>query len=84
MKPIEMNEDCKFLKDCTDNPSKAMYNLITSKGAVQLWTKGIKPNSNWRLKDIKAYFGINGNADKLYTKLSTILDILNERKRKTE
>ena len=81
MKPININEDCQFLKDCTENSTRAMYNLITSKGAVQLWTKGIKPHSNWRLKDIKIYFGITGNADKLYTKLSTMLRVLNERKK---
>ena len=34
MKKVEMNEDCQFLKDCTENPTMAMYNLITSKGAV--------------------------------------------------
>ena len=39
MKPIEMDESCQFLKDCTDNSTKAMYNLITSKAAMQLWTK---------------------------------------------
>ena len=81
MKPININEDCQFLKDCTENSTRAMYNLITSKCAVQLWTKGIKPKSNWRLRDIKTYFGITGNADKLYTKLSTMLRVLNERKK---
>ena len=82
MKPINIDKDCQFLKDCTENSTRAMYNLITSKGAVQLWTKGIKPHSNWRLKDIKIYFGITGNADKLYTKLSTMLRVLNERSNK--
>ena len=81
MKPINIDKDCQFLKDCTENSTRAMYNLITSKGAVQLWTKGIKPHSNWRLKDIKIYFGITGNADKLYTKLSTMLRVLNENKK---
>ena len=81
MKPINIDENCKFLKDIESNPTMAMYNLITSKGAVQLWTKGIKPHSNWRLKDIKIYFGITGNADKLYTKLSTMLRVLNENKK---
>ena len=78
MKPIEMNEDCKFLKDCTENPNMAMYNLITSKAAMQLWTKGIKPNSNWRIKDVKKYFGMNGNAEILHSKLVKLYDVLNE------
>ena len=80
MKPIEINEDCKFLKDCTENPTMAMYNLITSKGAVQLWTKGIKPNSNWKISDVKRYFGMNGNKDILLEKLQLLYKILNEKK----
>ena len=78
MKPIEIDESCQFLKDCTDNSTKAMYNLIISKGAVQLWTKGIKPNSNWRISDVKRYFGMNGNAETLYNKLETLHEILNK------
>ena len=84
MKPIEMNEDCQFLKDCTENPTMAMYNLIISKGAVQLWTKGIKPNSNWKISDVKRYFGMNGNKDVLLEKLQLMYKVLNENKRKRE
>ena len=80
MKPIEINEDCKFLKDCTENPTMAMYNLITSKGAVQLWTKWIKPNSNWKISDVKWYFGMNGNKDVLLKKLELLHKVLNEKK----
>ena len=79
MKPIEINEDCKFLKDCTENPNMAMYNLITSKGALQLWCKGIKPNMNWRLKDVKKYFGVTGNAEKIKVALETIIFFLQYR-----
>tara|TARA_R110002020_G_scaffold10104_4_gene39168 strand:- start:1042 stop:1290 length:249 start_codon:yes stop_codon:yes gene_type:complete len=74
MNPIEINEDCKFLKDCTDNPNLAMYNLITSKGAVQLWTKGIKVDSNWTLKSVKNYFGVTGNAEKIQLALETMYE----------
>ena len=79
MKPIEIDEDCKFLKDCTDNPTMAMYNLITSKAAMLLWTKGITPNSNWKLSDVKRYFGMNGNADVLHSKLVKLYGILNNK-----
>ena len=71
-KPIEINEDCQFLKDCTEYPTLAMYNLITSRGAVQLWSKGIKPNSNWKISDVKRYFGMNGNAKILAEKLRVL------------
>ena len=78
MKPIEINEDCKFLKDLQDNQKFAMYNLITSKGAVKLWTKGIKPNRNWRISDVKRYFGMNGNAEVLHGKLVKLYEVLTE------
>ena len=79
MKPINIDENCQFLKDCNNNSTRAMYNLIVSKGAMQLWTKGIKPNSNWRISDVKRYFGMNGNAETLYNKLETLHEILNNK-----
>ena len=76
MKPIEIDEDCKFLKDLQKNQQMAMYNLITSKGAVKLWTKGIKPNRHWRLTDVKNYFGMNGNAETLLEKLKVLHKVI--------
>ena len=78
MKPINIDEDCQFLKDAKTNNQMAMYNLITSKGAVKLWTKGIKPNRHWKITDVKRYFGMNGNAETLLTKLETLLAIIKE------
>ena len=72
MKPINIDEDCKFLKDAETNQQMAMYNLITSKGAVKLWTKGIKPSRHWRITDVKNYFGINGNPETLLKKLEVL------------
>ena len=76
MKPININEDCKFLKDLQSNQQMAMYNLITTKGAVKLWTKGIKPNRHWKITDVKKYFGMNGNAEVLHNKLATLYKVL--------
>ena len=78
MKPIDIDADCKFLKDAETNQQMAMYNLITSKGAVKLWTKGIKPNRHWKITDVKNYFGMNGNAETLLTKLETLLRVIKE------
>ena len=78
MKPINIDADCQFLKDAKTNNQMAMYNLITSKGAVYLWTKGIKPNRHWKITDVKRYFGMNGNAETLLTKLETLLAIIKE------
>ena len=79
MKPIEINEDCKFLKDLQKNQQVAIYNLITSKSAVKLWTKGIKPNRRWKLSDVKWYFGMNGNAKVLQAKLDLLYKVLTEK-----
>ena len=78
MKPIEMNEDCKFFKDAETNQQMAMFNLITSKSAVKLWTKGIKPNRHWKITDVKNYFGMTGNAEALLEKLDRLYNIIKE------
>jgi len=78
MKPIEINEDCKFFQDLKKNQQIAIYNLITSKGAVKLWTKGIKPSRHWRLTDVKNYFGMKGNSETLLKKLQVLHRILTE------
>ena len=78
MKPIDINADCKFLQDAKTNQQMAMYNLITSKGAVKLWTKGIKPNRHWKISDVKWYFGMTGNPETLLTKLDTLYKVITE------
>ena len=62
----------------------AMYNLITSKGAVKLYTKGIKPNRHWKISDVKKYFGMNGAADVLHSKLVTLYDVLTNKGEQNE
>ena len=75
-KPIEINEECQFMKDLQDNQQMAMWNLITSLGAVKLWTKGIKPSRNWRFNQVKEYFGMNGNAENFLSKLETLNNVI--------
>ena len=84
MKPININEDCKFLKDLQSNQQMAMWNLITSKGAVKLYTKGIKPNRHWKISDVKKYFGMNGNARTLHIKLATLYKVLTNKGQQNE
>ena len=75
-KPININGDCQFLKDLNNNQQMAMYNLIATKGAVKLWTKGIKLHRGWKITDVKKYFGMNGNAEVLHGKLVKLHEIL--------
>ena len=83
MQKIQIDEDCQFLKDIEKNPQKdfngvslGIYNLITVKGWLKLWIKGIKPYRGFKLKDVKRYFGITGNAETLLYKLETINKII--------
>ena len=78
MKPIEIAEDCKFLQDAETNQQMAMYNLICSKRDVKLWANGIKPHRRWKISDVKWYFGMNGNAETLSTKLDTLYKVITE------
>ena len=80
---VNMQEDCQFLKDleAQDNPDgasrMALYNLAVSVGQVKLFSKGIKPNRHWRLKDVKYYFGLVGGTDKILSQLEQLQDIIN-------
>ena len=60
---INIEENCQFLKDLnTENnfmgTSLGLYNLAVSNRDLSLFCKGIKPSKNWRLKDVKKYFGL--------------------------
>ncbi len=81
-KPIDIDVDCKFIKDLQDTSSNVnlgMYNLICSKRDLRLYCRGIKPNRHWKISDVKKYFGINGNKEELSKKLDLLYKILTER-----
>ena len=81
-KPIDIDVDCKFIKDLQDTSSNVnlgMYNLICSKIDLRLYCRGIKPNRHWKISDVKKYFGINGNKEELSKKLDLLYKILTER-----
>ena len=83
MKKIQIDEDCQFLKDIESEPNYngvplGVYNLIITIGALKLWNKeiiGVKTR-NFRLRDVKKYFGISGNAKTLLYKLETINKVI--------
>ena len=75
---IEINADCQFMQDLTGNPTMARYNVIIVKGQLQLFSKGIKPNRHFRLKDIKRYFGITGNTEALINKINVIDKVIQD------
>jgi hypothetical protein len=49
--------------------SHAYWNLILSIRDCKLYSKGIKPHRNWRISDVKWYFGVKGSAEVIAEKL---------------
>ena len=82
MKKIQIDQECKFLKDIESSSTafmgtnRGIYNLLNTIGALKLWTKGIKPSRQFKIRNVKLYFGITGNAETLLYKLETINKII--------
>jgi hypothetical protein len=72
----------KFYKDLTNeeavtsvngNPLPiAMWNLAITIRDVSLFSKGIKPHRFWKLKDVKAYFGVTGSTENVLFQLKQL------------
>lgn len=55
------------------------WNLLCSVRDLTMFCKfGMKPNRRWRLKDVKAYFGIKGSKEKVLEKLEYLKEVLME------
>ena len=83
MVKVNMFEDCQFLKDLADTSTevnRGHYNLICSKRDLRLYSKGIKPHGNWKITQVKKYFGITGNVNAMLEKLRTINSVLKKEK----
>ena len=55
---------------------QAVWNLMCSKRDLALWTRGMKPHRRWKDSDVKWYFGIKGNRDKLLNQITLIHDVI--------
>ena len=53
--------------------TKGNWNLILSKRDVSLFCKGMKPHRNWRLNDVKAYFGLKGGKESILEQLTKMV-----------
>lgn len=73
---IEINEECQFIKDLENNNRMALWNLSIIRGQLKLFSKGIKPNRHWRLKDVKNYIGMSGSKEVLLEKVILLNDLL--------
>ena len=54
--------------------SKGMWNLIVSKRDLGLWKSGMKPNRHWKVSDVKRYFGLKGNKEKIYDDICKMVE----------
>ena len=54
------------------------WNLTLSVRDLKMWSRGIKPNRNWKVSDVKSYFNIRGNKDSLVTQIEAIQTFINE------
>ena len=77
-KQIDIDGNCQFMQDLNNNAMMARYNVIIVKGQLKLFSKGIKPNRHFRLKDIKRYFGITGNTETLINKINAIDKVIQD------
>ena len=54
----------------------AMWNLLLSIRDCKLYSKGIKPHRNWRISDVKWYFGVKGGAGDIAKRLEEYKEAL--------
>jgi hypothetical protein len=56
--------------------SRAYWNLIISIRDCSLYSKGIKPHRNWKITNVKWYFGVKGSAITIAEKLEQYRAVL--------
>lgn len=71
----------KSIKVNNGQMSVALWNLICSIRDCKLYAKGIIIHRNWRITDVKRYFGVKGNADKVAEQLVLMKELLFQDKR---
>ena len=54
----------------------AMWNLLLSIRDCKLYSKGIKPHRNWKISDVKWYFGVKGGAGEIAKRLEEYKEAL--------
>jgi hypothetical protein len=65
IKGTQFESDCAQMLRVNDGyMSRGIWNLLLSIRDCKLYSKGIKPHRNWRITDVKNYFGISGGASK--------------------
>lgn len=86
MKTLNVNYEAPFWNQLKDKNATinlngtpmpiAYYNLVVSIRDVKLYIKGIKAHRNWKISDVKSYFGVKGGAEAIAYQLEYIKDEL--------
>ena len=63
-------------KSYKNNMPPSMYNLFISVRNLGLWKSGLKPHRYWKVSDVKKFYNLKGNAEKIYKDLVRIKDML--------
>ena len=72
----EMIDESKVLNVNGNPMAKGYWNLILSIRDVSLYSKGIKAHRNWKISDVKWYFGAKGNPIAVLEYLNEIKEML--------
>lgn len=71
----QFEKDLEVVMNVNDGVlSKGIWNLIVSIRDMKLFCKGIKAHRNWRMGDVKLYFGVTGGKEKILTQLEKLLE----------
>lgn len=63
--------------------SRGFWNLVVSIRDCKLAKVGMKPHRNWKITDVKKYFGIKGDAAKMVETLEIYRDTIFPKKEET-
>mgnify|MGYP003154113494 CR=1 FL=1 len=58
----------------------ALWNLALSVRDLGLWKSGIKPHRFWKVSDVKYFYNLSGNAEKIYNDLVCVQKMIEEKK----
>lgn len=57
--------------------SVGMYNLLVSRRDMKMYSRhNMKPHRFWKFGDVKTYFGLSGNKDKVCRQIEELLAIM--------
>lgn len=74
--------EADFLKalNVNSNPMpRAVWNLIVSTRDLKMWANHrMKPHRGWKVSDVKWYFGIKGNAEKLVEQIEAYKECVDQ------